>query len=58
MLKLYEVKRDTRVRVMEDDFDLEVHYHHLDGAYSYCTTDDGEVVHLAAWTKVEVLDAE
>ena len=58
MLKLFEVKRDTRVRVMDDECDLEVRFHHLDGMYSYCTTDDGEVVHLCAWTPVEVLDAE
>lgn len=25
---------------------------HLDGMYSYSTTDDGQVCHLAAWTPV------
>jgi len=24
--------------------------------YSYCTRDNGEVVHLAAWTEVKVID--
>jgi hypothetical protein len=26
--------------------------------YSYCKTDDGEVVHLAAWTEVEIVETK
>jgi hypothetical protein len=54
MTKLYEVTRDTRIKVG----DVELTFISIDGMYSYCTTDDGEVVHLAAWTEVEVLKKE
>ncbi len=49
-VKLYDVPRNTRVRV---DGEV-VNFHHIDGMYSYCTTNSGDVVHLAAWTDVEV----
>jgi hypothetical protein len=29
--------------------------HNIDGMYSYCTDVNGRVVHLAAWTDVEVV---
>ena len=51
-MKLYDVPRNTRVLV---DGEV-VNFHHIDGMYSYCTTDSGDVVHLAAWTDVEVVD--
>jgi hypothetical protein len=31
----------------------ELNFHHIDGMYSYCTTDSGKVVHVAAWTLVK-----
>jgi hypothetical protein len=34
----------------------ELNFSHVDGMYSYCTRDNGEVVHLAAWTEVEIID--
>lgn len=52
LTKLYEVPRDTRIKVG----DTELTFRSIDGMYSYCTTDDGGVVHLAAWTEVEVLE--
>ena len=33
----------------------ELNFRSIDGMYSYCTRDNGEVVHLAAWTDVEVV---
>jgi hypothetical protein len=54
MVKLYEVPRDTRIKVG----DIELNFRSIDGMYSYCTTDNGEVVHLAAWTEVEILDKD
>ena len=51
-MKLYEVPRNTRIKVE----DLELNFHRIDGAYSYCTTDNNEIVHLAAWTEVEIVE--
>jgi hypothetical protein len=33
-----------------------VFFDHIDGMYSFCRDKDGEIVHLAAWTEVEVVD--
>jgi hypothetical protein len=65
-MKLYEVPRHTRVRLVPE---IDVHipmdsglpvdefmFHHIDGMYSYCVTDAGEVVHPAAWTEVEIIE--
>jgi hypothetical protein len=34
----------------------EFNFDHIDGAYSYCTDDEGNVVHLTAWEEVTVVD--
>lgn len=53
-MKLYEVPRETRIRLDGE----EINFHHIDGAYSYCTDDEGTVVHLAAWTEVTIVEKE
>jgi hypothetical protein len=64
-MKLYDVPRRSYVRLLEDgqappaapvlsDGQV-VFFDHLDGMYSYCIDASGQVVHLAAWTEVEVL---
>ena len=50
-MKLYEVPRDSLIQV-GDEFLI---FHHIDGMYSYCTNEDGDVFHLPAWTEVEVI---
>lgn len=61
--KLYEVPKGTRISVCEaprvppcsapvEEGD-ELNFHHIDGMYSYCTTDTGKIVHIAAWTLVK-----
>lgn len=55
-MKLYEAPRNVKVRTI--DGGNEYMFKHIDGMYSLCYTDKGEVVHLAAWTEVEVLDDE
>ena len=50
-MRLYEVPRDTRVVLANG---LEVNFQRIDGMYSYCTDDDGDVIHLAAWTEVTI----
>lgn len=64
-MKLYEVPNNTRVRLLPETevhipvgSDLPVNefkFVKIDGMYSYCVTDAGEVCHPAAWTEVEVV---
>jgi hypothetical protein len=55
-MKLYDVPRNTRIVIKDEDDGTEwrLNFSHIDGAYSYCTDDEGNVVHLAAWTEVEI----
>ena len=64
-MKLYNVPNNTLVRVvlpegappdarMVGEGEI-VKFHHVDGMYSYCHDKDGNVVHLAAWTDVEIV---
>lgn len=53
-MKLYKVPRNSRIKLE----DQELNFHHIDGVYSYCTTDSGDIVHLAAWAEVELLSTE
>ena len=58
-MKLYEVPVNNRIKIIGDVIDSqELNFHRIDGMYSYCTTDSGEVVHPAAWTEVEVIKTE
>ena len=63
--KLYDVPQNTRIKVVVKDKvppgapqineGEELNFRSIDGMYSYCTRDNGDVVHLAAWTEVEIL---
>jgi len=55
-MKLYEAPRNTWVKVIEPDCDDVFKFHHVDGMYSYCHDEAGEVCHYKAWTEVEILD--
>jgi hypothetical protein len=53
-VRLYEVERNSIVSVAGDN-DWVVLFDHIDGAYSYCLDLlSGDVVHLAAYTDVNV----
>ena len=54
-MKLYEVPMNTRIVLANG---LELNFKHIDGMYSYCTDDDGNVMHPAAWTEVEIVDVQ
>ena len=66
-MKLYDVPRNSKIRIIDEDVknppaslkqntgDV-LDFHHIDGMYSYCKDKEGNVVHIAAWTEVEVLD--
>ena len=34
-----------------------IFFHHIDGMYSLCENQRGEIVHLVAWQEVEVVEA-
>ena len=70
-MKLYDVPRNSRIKVISGEGGREVqvppgapqikegeelNFRSIDGMYSYCTRDNGEVVHLAAWTEVKYLN--
>ncbi len=56
-MELYNVPNNTRIRLKDALFEDEILlFHHIDGMYSYCTDMSGGVIHLAAWTDVEVVD--
>lgn len=65
MTKLYEVPRGCYVKLLEDDDgppaakqlkkgDI-VKFHHIDGIYSFCHDEKGDIVHIKAWTEVEIV---
>ena len=65
-MKLYEVPRRTWVRPVQKvhsppaapgvALGEEIFFDHIDGMYSYCKNKEGQVVHMAAWTEVEVIN--
>ncbi len=63
-MKLYEVPRNSKIVVMDniktppasipiEEGDI-FQFHRIDGMYSYCKNENGDVVHLVAWAEVEV----
>ena len=54
-MKLYEVPRNTWVKIKYDD--EEILFDHIDGAYSYCLLhgDKDLIIHLHASTEVEII---
>lgn len=55
-MKLYDVPRNTRICITDEGKVYEYLFHRLDGMYSYCTDDQGNVVHVAANTDVEIVE--
>ena len=55
LIKLYKVPKNSRIRIegleVNGILTEELNFHHVDGMYSYCTTDDNNVIHLAALTE-------
>ncbi len=58
-MKLYEIPEESKIKVTVSDGSGEnareemITFHHLDGMYSYCTTENGEAVHLSASTPMK-----
>ncbi len=66
-MKLYEVPRNSRIRVLSETVESPpcslsaeknevLDFAHVDGMYSLCYRGDGEIVHLSALTDVEIVD--
>jgi hypothetical protein len=56
-MNLYEVPRNTKIKFKDNEGnETTLLFGHVDGMYSYCTDDNGNVVHLAAWADVEVAE--
>lgn len=64
-MKLHEVPRGTYIKLAENAHvppgapnlkkgDV-IKFHRIDGMYSYCTY-DGEVVHISAFSEVEIVN--
>ena len=49
-MKLYKVPNKSWIILKGEKY----FFDHIDGMYSYCTDEDGNVVHLAAFTDVEL----
>jgi hypothetical protein len=49
-MKLYEVPKNTVVIFLGE----KLFFDHLDGMYSFCLDEKGNVVHLSAYTDVEI----
>lgn len=50
-MKLYNVPKNSMI-VLKDGIELK--FHHIDGMYSVCTDEEGDVYHISAWEEVTV----
>ena len=50
-IKLYNVPRNSII-VLSDG--LELNFHHIDGMYSVCTDEAGDIYHISAFEEVEI----
>jgi len=54
-MKLYNVPRNSMIVLKEG---IELKFHHIDGMYSVCTDEEGNVYHIGASEEVEVKPKE
>lgn len=57
-LPLYDLPRNTKIHVELEDGSSYIMFHHLDGMYSYCTTEKGNVTHLSVLTPITCKDKQ
>lgn len=55
-MKLYELPRKSHF-TLEDPEEI-FYFEHIDGMYSLCYNDKGEVIHFAAGTEVNPIDKQ
>jgi len=51
-MKLYNVPRNTKVKLSDGVILL---FHYIDGMFSVCTDDNGDIFHISASEEVEIL---
>lgn len=64
MKKLFEIDRDTRIDVSHlgimyqnsKQVIKQLNFHRLDGSCGLCTDDNGDIIHLRAWTEVKIIE--
>lgn len=49
-MKLFDAKKGTKIRCKVSDGSKYIIFDHIDGLYSYCTSEKGAIVHLNACT--------
>ena len=50
-MKLYDVPKNSMIVLSNG---LELKFHHIDGMYSVCTDEAGDVYHIVGWEEVEI----
>lgn len=53
-MKLYDIPKQSKIYEECSDESKYLIFNHLDGMYSYCETEKGNVIHLSAVTPLEV----
>ncbi len=54
-MKLYDIPRHSQINCECTDGSKYIIFDHLDGMYSFCKTEHGAIVHLAAATPLQQL---
>lgn len=54
-MKLYEINRDSLFRIEGDETQDVFTLDHIDGMYSLCYDQHGQIVHISAFAPVEVV---
>lgn len=55
-IELNEVPKGSKIFCECDDGSDYIIFHHLDGLYSYCTTEKGGVVHLSRFQPLKAVE--
>ena len=54
-MKLYELPRRTYFTIEDDPTQYVYFFDHIDGMYSVCYNHEDEIIHIAAWTDVQIV---
>ena len=55
-MKLYDLPRDTFFTIVEDDSNTVYFLENLDGMFSYCKNEAGNVVHFSESLEVDIYE--